>query len=227
MGGSALTPLAFRRPIMVPQYLTLDFNAPSAIRRVRYTVLGLGIVALLAGGMELAVAWQAREQAHAELASLDKRQIGRGAAARSGPVDGAALRVAAAIARDLQAPWPELMRSMEASRSSDIALVQVEPVVARDSIRITGDARHAEAMLDYLEQLTEQGLSDVVLTSHQIRPQEPGSPIRFQAQARWTSLVARSNAAVARGETSPVASTAPGSDLAALQRYLEQERDTR
>ena len=34
---------------MVPQYLTLDFNAPPAIRRVRYTVLGLGIVALLAG----------------------------------------------------------------------------------------------------------------------------------------------------------------------------------
>ena len=116
---------------------------------------------------------------------------------------------------------------MEASRSSDIALVQVEPVVARDSIRITGDARHAEAMLDYLEQLTQQGLSDVALTSHQIRPQEPGTPIRFQAQARWTNLVARSNAAMARVETSPVASTAPGSDLAALQRYLEQERDTR
>ena len=76
MGGSALTPLAFRRPIMVPPYLTLDFNAPPAIRRVRYTVLGLGIVALLAGGMELAVAWQSRAQAHAELASLDKRHMG-------------------------------------------------------------------------------------------------------------------------------------------------------
>jgi len=212
---------------MAPRYLTLDFSPAPAIRRVRRAVLGLGVVALLAGGAQLAVVWQARQQAAAELASLEQPYARRSAGARSESVDAAALRIAAVIARDLQAPWPELLRAMEASQSNDIALLQVEPVVARDSIRITADARHAEAMFDYLTQLGTQGLTEVVLTSHQIRPQEPGTPIRFQAQARWTNLASRAAVVAASVKEQPMSSALPGSDLAALQRFVELQRSLR
>ncbi|HQR72299.1 MAG TPA: hypothetical protein PLE54_16960, partial [Burkholderiaceae bacterium] len=157
------------------------------------------------------------------LASLQQRRPARTRAPRPGITDAAAQRIAAAVARDLQAPWPELMRSMEASRSSDISLLQLEPVVARDTVRITADARHAEAMFEYLEQLRVQGLSEVTLMTHQLQTQEPGTPIRFQAQARWTSLETRTGGI---GAAVPVTgpSISPGSDLRALQTFIEQER---
>jgi hypothetical protein len=212
---------------MAPRFLTLDFNAPPAARRVRLVVLGLGVVALLAGGAELGMSWLEREQARAELALLDQRRPNRAPGLRSATVDGAALRVAASIARDLRAPWPELMRLMEANQSNDIALLQIEPVVARDTIRITADARHAEAMLDYLTQLTAGGLAEVALTSHQLRTQEPGTPIRFQVQARWTNLAARPNAVAASSPASPAPPSEPGSDLSALQQFVGQDRESR
>jgi hypothetical protein len=210
----------------VAPYLTLDFNAAPATRFVRYAVLGLGILALLASGTGLVAAWSARAEAQSELASLERRGPGRPASSRT-PVDAATIRAVSAIARDLRAPWPELMRSMEASSSGDISLLQVEPVVASDSIRITADARHADAMLDYLAQLKAQGLSAIVLNSHEIRLQEPGRPIRFQAQARWVGLKPRPGAVLAEAPMSPEAPPASGGDLTALQRYIESERSAR
>jgi len=223
-------------------YLTLDFDAPPATRRLRQVVLGVGIVALLVGGIELAAAWQLHAQARAELASLDQRDARRAERPRA-PVDAATVRAVAAVARDLQAPWPQLMRSLEASRNSDISLLQLEPIVARDSIRLTADARHAAAMLDYLAKLNSEGLSDVLLTSHEVRLREPGTPIRFQAQARWTRLATPPNDIVtaaagpspSSAPATPEPSTAPasessdvpGSDLANLQRFIEQERSIR
>src|SRR5512140_3093111 len=183
---------------MTPQRLALDFVAPPASARSGRVLLVLGLVALVAGGLNFALAWEQRHRGQSELAALVQRGTAQHRDVRKAdPAESAALRAATLVSRDLSAPWSELMRSMEASRSPDVSLVRVEPVAARGSLRITGDARHADAMIDYLEQLRKQGLAELVLTSHQVQAQQPGTPIRFQAQARWSDLAAAVNPAEA------------------------------
>ena len=196
---------------MMPQRLTLDFAAPPAAARSGRILLGLGVVALVAGGISFGLAWEQRQRERAELVALAERGGAQHRNARNATAaDAGAMRVAALVSRDLSAPWPELMRSMEASRSRDIALVRIEPIAARGSLRITADARHADAMIDYLEQLRAQGLAEVALTSHQVQEKQPGTPIRFQAQARWSGLTASGKPTEAAHPTSSEARPADG-----------------
>lgn len=210
---------------MTPQRLTLDFVAPPPARRNGRLLLGIGMVALLVGGAQLALAWQEHQRERADLASLD-RQGNAGGRARAVAANPGALRAAASIARDLSAPWPELMRAMEAIRSADVSLVRVEPIAARGSLRITADARHPDAMLDYLQQMKAQGLADVVLTSHQLQDKQPGTPIRFQAQARWSDITARP-AQSSGPDPIPLKSAQADVDTRAMDRFIENARGAR
>jgi hypothetical protein len=206
----------------------MDFTAaPRAVRSGR-VLLGCGLVAILAGSADLALTWQDHRREQAELAALAQRgRAPEPGLRRSVPVNPAALRVAAGVARDLAAPWPELLRSMEASRSADITLVRVEPVAARGSLRITGEARHADAMLDYLERLRAQGLAEVVLTSHEVEAKQPGTPIRFQAQARWADLAEQGRHADAPRPEAGTPGGSPDAGAGDVERFVLNARAAR
>jgi Tfp pilus assembly protein PilN len=172
---------------MVPQRLVIDFVAPPAPTGLGRVLLCVGVLALAAGAVQLGLAWQDYRQERAELASAAQRGVapvgemsGRARAAVA-----AELKSAGTVARGLTAPWQDLLQSIETIQNKDVALQIIEPIAARQSVRITADARHFDAMLDYLDQLRARALSDVVLTSHQVQVRQPGSPIRFQVQARW------------------------------------------
>jgi len=171
---------------VVPQRLVIDFVAPPAPAGFGRALLALAALALVAGGAQFAIAWHAFRQEKAELVSV----MQRGAvpvvdSARRSASNAAGLQSAGTVARGLTAPWPDLLQSIETIRNKDVALQIIEPIAARQSVRITADARHFAAMLEYLEQLQGRALSDVVLTSHQVQVQQPGAPIRFQVQAKW------------------------------------------
>jgi len=181
---------------MVPQRLVVDFVAPPAPAGFGRVLLGLAALAVVAGGVQLALAWQAYRQEKAELASVTQRGVVPAAdGARRSTVNSSGLQSAGTVARGLTAPWPDLLQSIESIRSKDISLQIVEPIAARQSLRITADARHFEAMLDYLEELRSRALTEVVLMSHQVQVKEPGAPIRFQVQAKWGEAVATTRAA--------------------------------
>jgi|SRR5882672_3772214 len=181
---------------MVPQRLVVDFVAPPAPAVFGRVLLGLAALAIAAGGVQLALAWQAYRQEKAELTSVSQRGVVPVAdGARRSAVNSAGLQSAGTVARGLTAPWPDLLQSIESIRSKDISLQIVEPIAARQSLRITADARHFDAMLDYLEELRGRALTEVVLTSHQVQVREPGAPIRFQVQAKWGDPVATTRAA--------------------------------
>jgi hypothetical protein len=170
---------------MVPQRLALDFVAPPPARRVAVWLLAAGALAAAAGAAQFTLAWndwRAQSDALARLPAADPAP-----AASPSRADAAGLRAAQGVARDLTAPWAELLRALEGAGTRDVALVAVEPAVARQTVRITADARHADAMLDLVAQLKRRSLTDVVLVSHQLQAQQPGTPIRFQVQARWTA----------------------------------------
>jgi len=190
---------------MVPQRLALDFVAPAAPPTFGRFLLILGVLALIGCVTELAIAWQAYHQEKTELADLAQRAATPEGTRRT-PVNNAGMQIAGTVARDLTAPWSELLRSIESIPAKDVALQIVEPVVAHQSLRITADARHFDAMLDYIEQLRSRSLSNVVLTSHQIQLQQPGNPIRFQVQAKWGGVATPpSGAPVRTPDTRPSA----------------------
>jgi hypothetical protein len=177
--------------LKVPQRLALDFVAPPAPAGVGRLLLALSLLALFAGGAQVVLAWQAYQHEKAELASVAQRGATPvSAGARRGAPNAAGLQSADAVARGLTAPWSDLMQSIETIQNKDVALQVIEPIAARQSLRITADGRHPEAMLDYLQQLQGRTLTEVVLTSHQVQVQQPGAPIRFQVQAKWGGAVA-------------------------------------
>jgi len=181
---------------MVPQRLVVDFVAPPAPAGVGRVLLGLATLAVVTGGVQLAFAWQAYRQEKAELASVTQRGVVPVAdSAKRSAANLAGLQSAGTVARGLTAPWPDLLRSIESIRNKDVSLQIVEPIAARQSLRITADARHFDAMLDYLEELRGRALTEVVLTSHHVQVQQPGAPIRFQVQAKWGEPVATTRAA--------------------------------
>jgi hypothetical protein len=96
------------------------------------------------------------------------------------------LRAANQVARNLAAPWADLLGALESAPRESVALLAIEPSSAKKSFRLTAEAKDAKAMLGYLEALREDHrLDSVVLVSHQVQEKAPGRPTRFQLQAGW------------------------------------------
>jgi Tfp pilus assembly protein PilN len=71
-----------------------------------------------------------------------------------------------------------------------VALLAVEPSAARRSVRLSAEARDAQAMLAWLQALQRDArLAQVLLVSHQVQTQTPGTPVRFQIQASWAEAL--------------------------------------
>lgn len=175
---------------MRSQAVSIDF-APGA----RRTALG-GRLLLLAGvALLAAVLWQGgrlvaeRGAALAAIHDAEPDRV-RGSAARPAPHADphqiALLRSTHEVASTLNTPWSGLLTSLGSTARKDVALLGVEPSVAKRSVRLTAEARDDSGMLAYLAALQQDPrLSSVILASHQVQSQAPGTPVRFQVQAQW------------------------------------------
>ncbi len=91
--------------------------------------------------------------------------------------------------RGLSTPWADLFAALEAAPSDAVALLSIEPSVANHSVRLSAEARDPKAMFAYLAALQHDvRLSQVVLVTHQVQAQSPGTPVRFQIQALWADV---------------------------------------
>lgn len=178
---------------MRAERLDLDF-APSArhVQPLGVALLGAGLVALLAGAFVWSQAWSAQAAQAGTLAALDSREADVAARA-SRPASAAAgelarQRASLRVARGLQTPWSDLLSALESAPHEHVALLAIEPSLARQLVRLSAEARDPDAMLDYLAALqADARLAQVVLVSHQVQAQAPGKPVRFQMQAAWGS----------------------------------------
>jgi Tfp pilus assembly protein PilN len=90
------------------------------------------------------------------------------------------------VAQGLQVPWADLLGALEAASGESVALLTVEPSTQQQTVRLTAEARDPHSMLRYLSTLQgDARLSQVVLVSHAVQTQAPGTPVRFQLQAHW------------------------------------------
>jgi len=102
--------------------------------------------------------------------------------------DARSARATAAALRELQVPWATLFVGLESVAGRNVGLLSIEPSAQRQEVRITAEAKNSGAMLDFLDALRGQPpLREVVLVSHQIQAQTPGTPLRFQARAQWVA----------------------------------------
>lgn len=93
-------------------------------------------------------------------------------------------RAAEAVVRQLTLPWATLITTIEQAASRDVAILQLQPDAEQRVLRLTAEARHRDAMFDYVRRLgAAKGLGDVHLLNHQVQREDPQRPIQFSVQA--------------------------------------------
>jgi Tfp pilus assembly protein PilN len=170
----------------------LDFDFAAQRRKLPLygaALLMVGAAASIHAALQLTSSYKVRK---AEQTAYDALVLRIGtvrhagdAAAKITPAKLHDLKNAAQIARQLNTPWDGLLKVLESAPMEHVALLSVEPIASRRQVHLIGEAKDLTTMLDYLAYLqAEPGLQRVTLTSHHIQTQ-PGSPVRFQIQARW------------------------------------------
>jgi hypothetical protein len=96
------------------------------------------------------------------------------------------LGAARRLLQELVLPWETLFRSIEASVDRDTGLLAVEPDADKRAVRITGEARDYQAVLNFVSRLEDTpGLSRIHLLNHQIREDVAERPFVFTLTASW------------------------------------------
>lgn len=161
-----------------------------------------GRVALVAAvALAGAIGWTyQRDQAaltaaQSALAELHKAQKRQAKAAEVSPEFQEQSRkqidAAQSVIRRLNLPWDDLFVTLEASVSDDVVLIDVQPDPDARTIGITAEARHAQAMLDYGQRLSDSALlKDAFIQNHQVLVQAPQKPVRFTIAAQWLTPIA-------------------------------------
>ena len=92
---------------------------------------------------------------------------------------------AEAVVRSLTLPWAGLVGAIEQAATKDVAILQLQPDADQRLLRLTAEARHRDAMFEYLRRLgAARELANVVLVSHQVQQEDPQHPIQFSVQAQ-------------------------------------------
>jgi Tfp pilus assembly protein PilN len=156
-------------------------------------------IALLAAGLAGAIAVGAQySELAGELAQAEASVRQSGAAARrqtaaikpSGDLQKVAVEMkrAGEVAFALKLPWNDLFASVEAANTPNVALLSIESDTGKRQVKISGEAKDLESVLDYLRFLVAQPkLANVYLQSHQLQQQDPQHPVRFVIGSDWVS----------------------------------------
>jgi Tfp pilus assembly protein PilN len=152
-------------------------------------LLALVVAVVLTEAAMFALSWKQRSDELAALGAAGARAAPSARKTTTAKLDPAQLlrmRSAQSAARSLTTPWVDLLRAIESAPQDAVALLAFEPSAAKQTVRLKAEARDNAAMLAYLEALQhDPRLASVVLISHQLQQQAPGTPVRFQVQASW------------------------------------------
>jgi Tfp pilus assembly protein PilN len=97
-----------------------------------------------------------------------------------------ALKSGDRVSRQLNIPWEQLFKGLEASQFKDVALLEVQPDVTASRVRITAEARHQDALRDYMKTLWGvEDFSGVYLVRQKINDKVAENPVQFTLDARW------------------------------------------
>jgi len=90
------------------------------------------------------------------------------------------------VLNQITLPWDRLFQAVEWSSGKDVALLTIEPDAEKHVVKISGEAKNIEGVLNYVRHLSEQEIfNSVYLQSHQVQQQNPEKPVRFALIAAW------------------------------------------
>jgi hypothetical protein len=90
------------------------------------------------------------------------------------------------VVRQLGLPWNALFNAVESSGSNEIALLSLEPDLQKGMVKIGGEAKDFDALLNYVKELsTREAFGSVLLQNHQIQRDIAEKPVRFSLIAQW------------------------------------------
>lgn len=173
---------------MKPRRLQLDHLAP--VRHPRWPGYALLAVSLVVAADMTQRYREAQDEAERYAETQGLLNVKRPAAAKV-PKQHAEEQAKEmdAVMRQLTLPWGSLIETIERVGSRDVAILQLQPEAQQRVLRITGEARSQDAMVDYLKRLAEaRGFAQVHLLSHQVQQDEPNRPVQFAAQASFRGL---------------------------------------
>jgi hypothetical protein len=163
--------------------LSLDYVAE--VRRLRWPGIMVLVLSLALGAWLLGRYRDAREDL-AQLEATSALIAPQRRPPRALPRERLAeeTRSAEAVVRQLTVPWASLVQAIEEAATRDVALLQLQPDAESRSLKLTAEARHPEAMFEYLHRLgAGRGLDEVHLVSHHMLDTEAQRPIQFSVQA--------------------------------------------
>lgn len=170
--------------------LDIDFSARGArAPRRGWPIAAAGALALIG---VLATLYETNARTEALEASV--RTLGRARTAAPAPRLSAAgaraqaqqVKALGAVSARLQRPWIALFEAIEAASDEAVALLALEPEGSRGTVRLSGEAKDAEALVRYVARLSASGiLAEVRLSQHEARDARGVRVLRFVLTADW------------------------------------------
>lgn len=88
--------------------------------------------------------------------------------------------------RQMNLPWDSLFSEIEMKLTDRVSLLSLEPEASTRLLRIQGEAKSAEDMLDFVSSLDDQKFFHrATLIRHEINESDRNRPIRFVAEVLW------------------------------------------
>lgn len=172
--------------------LSLDYRRSNRM----WHWIGLALLALaLVGAVQLAAYYRAlsSEMVHLEklIARIERTLHSDHIVAPVTTAEAQQLRTEVKNANEvllqLSLPWNQLFQTVELANSDKVALLGIDPDSKRGWIKVSGEAKDFDALLDYIRTLQKSNFFTVVyLQHHQVQEQDPEKPIRFTLDASWT-----------------------------------------
>lgn len=90
------------------------------------------------------------------------------------------------VLRKLTMPWEKLFQAVEEAAGKDVTLLALAPDTEKRMVKISGEAKDFDAVLQYITDLGERKeFVQVYLQSHQVQEKDPEKPVRFSLLAAW------------------------------------------
>ena len=170
--------------------LSLDFRRhESSISWVGIALLVAALAGVVASAdryLELADQLAAEKASSRDAAAAARKKTGAAAPIGDAQVLAAEIKHANEILIQLTLPWGDLFASAESAGTPDVALLSIESETDKRRVKIAGEAKNLESILDYLRYLKSRPtLVDVYLQSHELQKQDTQQPVRFVVSAEW------------------------------------------
>jgi Tfp pilus assembly protein PilN len=149
--------------------------------------VGVGVLAVvLVACFELSGELQETRGQIEDLQLMSKRRANTSqATSTDAGADAEAVR-ANAIKRQLNLPWDELFKAIEASKGDSVALVSIAPDAQLRQLKLAGEAKSFADMLEYVKRLNGVSMFEsAYLLDHGLARQGSGEILRFTIVATW------------------------------------------